>query len=97
VSTKERIAKAVNDEAWQEFRISLKGLSTRDKLAKLHTYFESVAHQEAMEPHFPPDDGCDVCVRIDNYIKALCRAGQLYRGESLESMIRCGWNPDIKS
>lgn len=85
-ATSRRIAEAVDNEQWQEFRVSLKGLSTRDKLARLKHYYT-----------FSEDDNADVSIRVDNYIKALCRGGQLFRGESLESMIRCGWNPDIKS
>lgn len=85
---------AVADEHWQEFRKGLKGLSTEEKLSALHTYFD-----EGIED---ADDGGgtsydDLCLQVDNYIKALCRGGQLYPGESLEHVIQCDWMPSIKS
>jgi hypothetical protein len=104
--TSKRIAKAVDDEEWQEFRLSLKGKVTSEKLAMLQDYYEKNGTSYfSREEHTiaspidsdPVHSDCDICIRLDNYIKALCRGGQLYSGESLESMIRCGWNPDIKS
>lgn len=71
------ILKAVNDQRWQSFRVSLLGLSTtkkvemlfeRAKAAGLLEYrgdsdFQALKHLE--------------CVRITNYINALLRGGQL--------------------
>lgn len=86
-----RIAEAVDNEDWQKYRLSLKGLSTRGKLDKLRSY------QEQAPAECPGDLTCDYCIRVDNYIKALCRGGQLWPGESLRSMIASNWNPAIKS
>lgn len=99
MTTKERIAQAVDDNEWQRFRLSLKGLTTRQKLDALHDYYTPPRrHPTSCRDHDGVDlESCNYCIRVDNYIKALCRGGQLFRGESLESMIRCSWNPDIKS
>lgn len=82
----ERVHQAVDNEEWQRFRRSLKGTSTEEKLTRLCVYYLDNA------PHIYPTDiepcgDCDVCIRVDNYIKALCRGGQLYPGESLNTMI----------
>lgn len=103
--TSRRIAQAVDNEDWQRFRLLLKGTPTREKLNMLSEYWRiryNSTCEYVREPHgdhgLDPDIvDCDVCIRVDNYIKALCRGGQLARGESLLSMIRCNWNPDIKS
>lgn len=89
------IAEAVDDQAWQEFRISLKGISTRDKLNKLQAYYEEDVSDK---PGYGNKSEKQLrYVRIDNYIKALCRGGQLYSAESLQTVIASEWNPDIKS
>ena len=101
-ATSRRIAEAVDDEDWQKFRLSLKGLSTRDKLDKLQAYYNSAVHTHTVEefPNATLTSGrgdCDACIRVDNYIKALCRGGQLWPRESLLSMIGFNWKPTIKS
>lgn len=54
------IAKAVDDEGWQTFRVGLKGTSTEYKLEQLAAYY----------------DGTEVRkIRVDNYLKALARGG----------------------
>jgi len=78
-----RIAQAVDDETWQEFRLSLKGQSTQDKVFDLIEYYN--------DNHDGMCEGvanCDFCIRIDNYIKALCRGGQLGAGMTIENLIR---------
>ena len=100
MSYKDRVAIAVNNDAWQKFRISLKGKTTEQKLARLKTYWWLSQDME----HFPcrflsiesPDE-CVVCLRVDNYIKALCRGGQLFPGESLQSALKQSWDLKIKS
>lgn len=58
------IDRAVNDAAWQQFRKSLKGLPTTVKLDKLYTHlFDELSD--------------DTVVRVDNYLNALKRGGQL--------------------
>lgn len=89
-----RIAQAVDDEEWQMFRYSLKGQSTQKKLDLLHEYFYDQHKKVEDEGHSLWD--CDVCIRVDNYIKALCRGGQLHAGESLETAINHNWDLIIK-
>lgn len=60
------IAAAVDNQAWQEFRVSLKGIDTADKLTKLKTYLRS-----------GPDGIETRTKRVDNYLKALARGGQV--------------------
>lgn len=94
-----RIAEAVDDEDWQRFRLSLKGKGTESKVHELHNYFTSVRHLHWVTGHVGEVDvtECDMCVRVDNYIKALCRGGQLHKGMSLSKMLECDWMPHIKS
>jgi hypothetical protein len=87
VATQKRIAEAVDNEIWQEFRKSLKGLSTQDKLRKLEHYLDT--EHRVLE--------YDRLIQVDNYTKALCRGGQLFPGESLQTVIAANWQPRIKS
>lgn len=64
--TSRRIAEAVDDDAWQKFRYSLKGMSTDYKLRRLRDYLISCE-----------DDKSKVRLRVDNYLKALARGGQI--------------------
>jgi len=82
-----RIAEAVDDEEWQEFRLSLKGKSTGVKLSMLQAYFTANAPLQMAAGTMPPDMNDDVCIRVDNYIKALCRGGQLQAGIGLHQLI----------
>jgi hypothetical protein len=85
VSSK-RIAQAVDNEDWQKFRVALKGITTRMKLRMLEEYNDTEPHTGRHE-----ENDCDTCIRVDNYIKALCRGGQLEAGESLDSAIKAEW------
>jgi hypothetical protein len=58
------ILRCVDDAAWQKFRLSLKGLSTNEKLKKLRSYKAN-------------NSGRCVTVRVENYLNALRRGGQL--------------------
>jgi hypothetical protein len=69
-ATSRRIAQAVDNEEWQKFRLSLKGKSTPQKLAMLDKYYDE--NRNAVEQH--PND---VFIRVDNYLKALARGGQI--------------------
>lgn len=70
--TQSEILSAVRDDKWQAFRLSLKGLSTKDKLKKLDTYYRK--HTDRVNQ-----------VRVSNYINALLRGGQLIkRGRFVE-------------
>jgi hypothetical protein len=97
-----RIQEAVDDEAWQLFRKSLKGMSTEQKLEALKRYWlaNALDHSRAGAKKRlgkPVNEWNDIEIRLDNYIKALCRGGQLYPGESLVSIISVGWKPRIKN
>lgn len=94
--TSQRIARAVDNEEWQKFRISLKGRSTMDKLGMLRAYWASNAPAQMVLGNIDIDMNDDVCIRIDNYIKALCRGGQLHPGESLQSALDANWGLNIK-
>jgi hypothetical protein len=79
-ATSRRIAEAVDNEAWQRFRVSMKGKSTSEKLDMLEAYYDN----QVDENNLVADDIEDVKLRIDNYIKALCRGGQLEAGMTFE-------------
>jgi len=83
VTYSEAVKKAVADPKWQEFRKSLKGISTYDKLRLLSEYYLDNINIYRHAGVEPCGLECDVCLQVDNYIKALCRGGQLYPGESL--------------
>lgn len=56
---------SANAERWQKFRVSLKGLSTREKLYCLADYWKHCSRCFTNE------------IRVNNYIGALIRGGQL--------------------
>ena len=66
------IQEAVNNDKWQEFRLSLKGLSTEQKLDRLENYCQQ------REQNGRGLARVEV-VRVTNYITALLRGGQLKR------------------
>jgi hypothetical protein len=102
----QRIAEAVDNEDWQEFRVSLKGRTTPEKLYLLQNYYNEGLYHFIRGgiciayPNCPLEVGAeewsDYQIRIDNYIKALCRGGQLYAGESLKTALDNNWNLRIK-
>lgn len=67
----DEILKAVKNDAWQRFRMTLKGLSTESKLEALEGY---VKRREDKGTYTRVER-----VRVDNYINALLRGGQLVR------------------
>lgn len=69
------ILKCVDNDAWQAFRRSMKGVSTEEKLDMLEDYVRT--HEVA-----GTYDIVEQC-RIDNYINALLRGGQLKRIENI--------------
>lgn len=101
-----RIAEAVDDELWQTFRLALKGLATDMKLSLLSSYYDEGQHHYNLKGNTCDYEDCEIVVddhewenyqiRIDNYIKALCRGGQLYAGESLETALAADWKLRIK-
>lgn len=84
-----RIAQAVDNEEWQEFRQELKGCHTNFKLYKLTMYF--TGWQGPEHSHTADDSDCDVCIRVNNYLKALARGGQIAAeadGNYIDRMLR---------
>jgi hypothetical protein len=86
-----QIAQAVDDENWQQYRLAMKGQPTRQKIIMLRNYYEAPVHHANADT---PEHNCVFCIRVDNYIKALCRGGQLKAGESLQTL-RPKWNPEV--
>lgn len=70
------IAQAVADPAWQKFRLSLKGLPTKEKLHRLLDYDNETRQ---MQPHESQQglEFAERIIRVDNYLKALARGGQI--------------------
>lgn len=92
----ERVLVAVNDDEWQAFRISMKGKQTWVKLQMLEDYLDR--HYAALGQQLQPcaDGECHYELRVDNYIKALCRGGQLHPKESLQSALEANWEIRIR-
>lgn len=65
--TTAEIADAVKDKVWQSFRRELKGMTTESKLYHLAAYMNREPSSRVRR------------VRVDNYINALLRGGQLVR------------------
>lgn len=63
--TRAEIQRAVRDPQWQEFRKSLKGLSTEEKLNKLRSWL--LRHPGSKKAQ----------IQVQNYKNALKRGGQL--------------------
>lgn len=98
MATKVRIQQAVASSDWQRYRIAMKGLYTETKLRKLEWYWVTQHSSSAgcWRDGIADLSRCDICIRVDNYIKALCRGGQLHKGESLQTALAAEWNLRIK-
>ena len=83
-----QIWKAVNNEHWQSVRVSMKGTTTQEKLNTCRTYYIMYAPVQTEER--------EVDIRIDNYLKALCRGGQLHAGSGLDKALKTDWNLEIR-
>lgn len=66
----QEIMVAVADDEWQKFRLSLKGRTTETKLDMLSGYLQQQIYLYQTIPRVAQ-------IRIDNYINALLRGGQL--------------------
>jgi len=66
--SKKEIEDAVADEGWQEFRISLKGMATKEKLKRLHQYLDDIFTTSSL----PMKE-----IQVLNYLNALSRGGQI--------------------
>ena len=88
-----RIAAAVDDQEWQKFRqFVLKGQKTQFKLMDLKAWQE-VNHIGVKSDHNATL--CRTCIQVDNYIKALCRGGQLKPKESLETALEADFKLEV--
>ncbi len=63
---REQVMKAIKDDAWQDFRKSLKGLSTKEKISKLNSWYRK---------------GPKARIQVINYMGALLRGGQVKKGQ----------------
>lgn len=86
--TMRQIWDAVDDDTWQKTRISMKGRTTKEKLEICKEYYEKYNAEQT--------DSQEVDIRIDNYLKALCRGGQLFAGSGLEKALERNWRLDIR-
>jgi hypothetical protein len=78
----------------------MKGLSTQTKLHMLEAYYNSHEHthvEEILNGHklVSGRDECDICIRVDNYLKALARGGQLTKGVNLVDAYIMNWDLTI--
>ena len=71
-TAREEIQEAIADPYWQQVRLSMKGISTSDKLIVCRNYMRE-QEAKAKTDHARRM----IVVRIDNYINALLRGGQL--------------------
>lgn len=70
----ERVRLAVRDPEWQMFRKSLKGTQTEVKLRLLRSYMQRQGRPEAPQGS---QEYHDIRLRVENYLKALARGGQI--------------------
>ena len=88
-----RVHAAVDNEDWQRFRVSLKGQATANKIALLECYMICNGHLGHGYGDIDTTQ-CDVCIRVDNYLKALCRGGQLRAQVDLQYAVYAHFNLD---
>jgi hypothetical protein len=69
-NTPQHIKEAVDNEEWQKFRLSLKGTQTSSKLSSLRQYLAEGLRLNLLEYNLRK-------TRVDNYLKALARGGQI--------------------
>jgi hypothetical protein len=93
----ERVREAVDDEEWQKFRRSLKGIDTQSKLNNLRDWYNDRPHTHKTETFASGGsltygrDTCAPCIQLDNYLKALARGGQLHSGVNLINTLAWDW------
>lgn len=66
------VYEAYGAESWQQFRVRMKGLGTRNKLYCLAWWVYSHSHE-----NYPGDMPPREWIRVNNYLGALVRGGQL--------------------
>lgn len=72
---------AIANDDWQAFRLSLKGLKTKEKLSKLDDYCFGGWTTNPVELG-------DRLVRVQNYLNALARGGQIAPTDKAETVYR---------
>lgn len=77
-----KVQAAVNDPEWQEVRQSLKGIPTKEKIEHLAAYYKL----------YGGDRREKIQIQVDNYIKSLCRGGQLRKGTTLKTALDNNWD-----
>lgn len=72
------VYKASDVRSWQHFRVSMKGCTTQEKLYMLKAWYVKMCYFDSVEmtPEQRVEWKINKC-RIDNYIGALVRGGQL--------------------
>lgn len=70
------VYEAPGAEEWQKFRVSLKGLTTREKLYALGWYYDMHV-SVGSGAHMTREDWSRHILRINNYLGALKRGGQV--------------------
>lgn len=103
MASREQILEAVADENWQMYRKAMKGKATKQKLRMLSYYYdEGLYHYRGLctyECGLPKKDEqvwMNYQIRIDNYLKALARGGQLYPGVNLKEALDKDWELPIR-
>ena len=84
----QQIWDAVDNDHWQEVRRSMKDMPTAEKLLTCQWYYDKF--------HKEQSDKREVDIRIDNYLKALCRGGQLFAGSGLDKALELKWKLPIR-
>lgn len=69
---REEIYKAIINSQWQTIRLSLKGISTRDKIKALKSHYNASRDKNQSE------------IQVVNYINALKRGGQLSKNYNIK-------------
>lgn len=75
--SREVIDTAVSDPDWQKFRLTLKGVSTEEKLIRLRRLADATIQNHTHVGEGMCSVAYDNYVRILNYLNALSRGGQI--------------------
>lgn len=73
----------VRNQEWQQTRLSLKGLPTHEKLARLEKYWDDWHFILSADQHYANK----IKVQVGNYLGALRRGGQLDANNQIKKYI----------
>ncbi len=76
---REDIMRVIQCPRWQEFRLSLKGIPTTEKLVKLQEWYQFHRDAGNLDTTVVACTRADAMMQVDNYLNALLRGGQLVR------------------